>query len=148
MFSKAIKMFHEMQVYTKHFEPRMLDLSQTYVKEWSDEATMQKTLPEYVKSALALMKSEMARVELFRLDGSTRRDLLTLLEDHLISRKESRLSTPQLHVFCMEHFADVNDQSTRTNSRIFSKTMQYKILNYYLLSWSDANLVANYVLHS
>ncbi|KAF2678497.1 Cullin-domain-containing protein [Lentithecium fluviatile CBS 122367] len=92
MFSKAIKMFHEMQVYTKHFEPRMLELSQTYVKEWSDAASTEMALPVYVKSALALMKSEMERVEIFSLDGSTRRDLLTLLEDHLISRKASRLA--------------------------------------------------------
>lgn len=98
MFSKVIKMFHEMQVYTKHFEPRMLELSQTYVKEWSDAASAEQTLPRYVKSALELMKKEMARVEIFRLDGSTRRDLLTLLEDHLISRKESRLSRQQLPI--------------------------------------------------
>ncbi|KAF2646134.1 Cullin-domain-containing protein [Massarina eburnea CBS 473.64] len=91
LFSKAIEMFHKMAVYTKHFEPRMLELSQTYVKLWSDAASEEKTLSDYVTSALALMKSEMARVEMFRLDGSTRRDLLTLLEDHLISRKEARL---------------------------------------------------------
>lgn len=91
MFSKAIKMFHEIQVYTKHFEPRMLEFSQMYVKDWSDAASCEMTLPAYVKSALALMKSEMARVEIFSLDGSTRRDLLTLLEDHIISRKASRL---------------------------------------------------------
>ncbi|KAF1957709.1 Cullin-domain-containing protein [Byssothecium circinans] len=92
LFSKAIDMFTKMEVYTKHFEPRMLELSQTYIKEWSDAASAEKSLPEYVKSALALMKSEMARVEIFGLYGSTRRDLLTLLEDHLISRKESRLT--------------------------------------------------------
>lgn len=92
MFSKAIKMFHEMQVYTKHFEPHMLEFSQTYVKEWSDNASAEKALPDYVQSSLALMKSEMARVDIFMLDSSTRRDLLTLLEDHIISRKESRLS--------------------------------------------------------
>jgi cullin-4 len=69
----------------------MLEFSQTYVKEWSDAASGEMTLAEYVKSALALMKNEMARVDIFSLDGSTRRDLLTLLEDHIISRKASRL---------------------------------------------------------
>ncbi|KAF2736045.1 Cullin-domain-containing protein [Polyplosphaeria fusca] len=91
LFEKTVKMFHELQVYTKHFEPRMLELSQTYVFDWSNAASQEKTLPQYVKAARDLMDSEMERVELFRLDNSTKRDLLRLLEDHLISRKESRL---------------------------------------------------------
>lgn len=94
LFSKAIKMFHELQVYTNDFEPRMLELSQTYVKEWSDAASANKTLPQYVEGALALIKSETARVEMFRLDNSTRRELLALLEDHLIWRQRTRLGMP------------------------------------------------------
>ncbi|KAF2658953.1 Cullin-domain-containing protein [Lophiostoma macrostomum CBS 122681] len=90
-FEKTIKMFHEMQVYTRYFEPRMLQLSQEFVAEWADREA-EGSLPQYVKAARALMKGEISRVEVFRLDGSTKRDLLTLLEDHLISRKESRLT--------------------------------------------------------
>ncbi|KAF2260157.1 Cullin-domain-containing protein [Lojkania enalia] len=91
MFEKTVKMFHEMQVYSKYFEPRMLELSQKYILVWANTSSEEKSLAEYVKSARALMESEIDRVEMFRLDGSTKRDLLTLLEDHLISRKESRL---------------------------------------------------------
>jgi cullin-4 len=93
MFSKTIKMFHEMQVYTKHFEPRMLEFSQGYVSKWSDAASSEMTLSEYVNNALMLMKRELERVEIFSLDGTTRRDLLTLLEDHIITRKAERLGT-------------------------------------------------------
>ncbi|KAF2797544.1 cullin-4B [Melanomma pulvis-pyrius CBS 109.77] len=92
LFSKTIRMFHEMQVYTKYFEPRMLELSQKYVLEWADTKSVEKSLPGYVKEARALMKDEIVRVEKFGLNGSTKRDLLTLLEDHLISRKESVLT--------------------------------------------------------
>ncbi|KAF2873575.1 cullin-4B [Massariosphaeria phaeospora] len=89
---KAIKMFHDMQVYTKHFEPRLLELSQKYIMEWADVASADKTLSDYVKGGRALIKKEKTRVEDFRLDASTQRDLLRLLEDHLISRKEARLT--------------------------------------------------------
>lgn len=92
MFSKAVTMFHEMQVYTNHFEPRMLEHSQTFVKEFADRESAEQNLPAYVKNAQSLMRNEIARVEIFRLDGSTKRDLLTLLEDHLISRKQTKLS--------------------------------------------------------
>ncbi|KAF2112906.1 cullin-4B [Lophiotrema nucula] len=90
-FERTVKMFHEMHVYTRYFEPRMLELSQAYIKEWADRESQEKSLSEYAKAARDLMRSEIERVELFKLDGSTRRDLLTLLEDHLISRKEARL---------------------------------------------------------
>jgi cullin-4 len=91
MFSKTVNMMHDMHVYTKHFEPRLLELSQEYVIKWADEEA-EKPLPDYVKSASALMDREMSRVAKFGLPNTTKRNLLTLLEDHLISRKESRLT--------------------------------------------------------
>jgi cullin-4 len=88
MFSKTVNMFHDMHVYTKHFEPRLMELSQEYVIKWADEEA-EKPLPEYMKSSRALMDREMSRVAKFGLPNTTRRDLLTLLEDHLISRVET-----------------------------------------------------------
>jgi cullin-4 len=90
MFSKAVNMFHDLHVYTKDFEPRLMELSQEFVLKWADEEA-EKPLQEYTRNARALMDREMLRVERFGLPNTTRRDLLTLLEDHLISRKESRL---------------------------------------------------------
>lgn len=92
LFSKTVTVFHDMQVYTKHFEPRMLEFSQTYIKEWADAASRDQTLPEFVRNADALIKSELQRVAAFLLDSSTKRDLWTLLEDHLVSRQQERLS--------------------------------------------------------
>jgi cullin-4 len=90
MFSKTVNMFHDMQVYTKHFEPRLMELSQEYIVKWADEEA-EKPLAEYIKSAKALMDRELSRVAKFGLPNTTKRELLTLLEDHLISRKEQRL---------------------------------------------------------
>lgn len=91
LFSETIKMFHEIQTYTTSFEPRMLELSQSYILDWVERTIAEKDLAGYVKETTELMQREMQRVELFSLDGTTRRDLLKLLEDHLISRKEERL---------------------------------------------------------
>jgi cullin-4 len=90
MFSKTVNMFHDLQVYTKHFEPRLMEISQEYVMKWADEEA-EKPLPEYVRSSQALMDREMSRVAKFGLPNTTKRDLLTLLEDHLISRKAPRM---------------------------------------------------------
>lgn len=91
VFKKTVDMFHDMHVYTEHFEPRLLELSQDYVLKWADAESEQKSLPEYVRSARALMDRELQRADLYMLPNTTKRDLLTLLEDHLISRKEERL---------------------------------------------------------
>ena len=91
-FSETIKMLHEMQTYTNSFEPRMLELSQMYISEWAERESLEKSLADYVASARKLMSGEMARVDMFGLDSTTRRDLLTLLEDHIIQKKETRLS--------------------------------------------------------
>lgn len=69
----------------------MMELSQDFIMKWADSESSEKSLPEYVRNARALMDREMKRVEMFSLPNTTKRELLTLLEDHLISRKESRL---------------------------------------------------------
>ena len=104
-FERTIRMFHEMLVYTKYFEPRMLEFSQSFVKDWADRVSVEKSLAEYVRASGNLMKAELERADIFGLDRSTRRDLLTLLEDHLITRKETRLSKLKHYLgeFC---FAD------------------------------------------
>ncbi|KAF2851390.1 Cullin-domain-containing protein [Plenodomus tracheiphilus IPT5] len=91
MFSKTVNMFHEMQVYTREFEPRLMEFSQDYIVKWAATESTEKSLPQYVHSARALMDREMKRVEMFSLPNTTKRELLTLLEDHLISKQESRL---------------------------------------------------------
>jgi cullin 4 len=89
---KTISMFHELQVYTNYFEPRMLQLSQHYISGWADRMGEEMNLPEYVRAAQNLMEKEMDRVQAFKLDATTRRELLTLLENLLVTRREDDLS--------------------------------------------------------
>ena len=80
-FDKAVSMFQDMHIYTKAFEPRLLHLSQQYMLSWADRESSTQTLGGYVKAVRTLMEKEMSRVDLFRLPGSTRRDLLMLMEE-------------------------------------------------------------------
>ena len=92
LFRQAVDMFHELATYTASFEPRFLAMSQNYIAEYSDEMVTEKPVPEFVSLADQTIAKEMNRCEDFALDASTRRDLLTLLEDHLIQRKETDLT--------------------------------------------------------
>jgi len=104
LFSRTVNMFHELQVFTSDFEPRLMEFSQAYVVEWVATESAAKSLPEYVRSAAALMDCEMKRVEMFSLPNTTRRELLTLLEHHLISKQEPRLVN-------QEELADLLEQN-------------------------------------
>ncbi len=92
LFKQAVDMFHELSTYTATFEPRFLALTQDYIATLSDEMIVEKSVPGYVALADQTIAKEMARCENFALDTSTRRDLLALLEDHLIQLKDTDLT--------------------------------------------------------
>jgi cullin-4 len=92
LFKRAVEMFHELTVYTASFEPRFLGHSQEFVDHWSTETSSQKSVPEYVALADECIKKEMDRCDDFALSPSTRRDLLSLLEQHMIVRRTAYLT--------------------------------------------------------
>ena len=92
LFRHAVDMFHELAVYNASFEPKFLALTQHFISEWSDQMIVERPIPEYVALAQETIGKEMRRCDDFALDSSTKRDLLALLEDHLIQRKETDLT--------------------------------------------------------
>lgn len=91
LFKDAVDMFHDLAIYTVEFEPRMLAISQSYIREWADRECGEKSLPDYVDACRNFIDSEMARCDGFDLDSTTKSELLNLLEHHLIERKEADL---------------------------------------------------------
>ncbi|KAK8232166.1 Cullin family-domain-containing protein [Phyllosticta capitalensis] len=91
LFKDTISMFHDLTIYTNMFEPKLLELSQQFVSQWAAKASSEKGLADYTKSVFALMDKEISRCETFGLDSSTRRDLLALLEQHLVVQQVDRL---------------------------------------------------------
>ncbi|KAK3708558.1 hypothetical protein LTR37_011453 [Vermiconidia calcicola] len=92
VFKQAVDMFHELSIYTSYFEPSFLAQTQTYIADYSVDMIVEKSVAEYVALANETIAKEMSRCEDFALDASTRRDLLSLLEDHLIEQKETDLT--------------------------------------------------------
>jgi hypothetical protein len=100
LVGKAIALYHDLGVYTQIFEPRFMELLQKFAKEWSENAVSEKSLADYVKNAMELMEAELARGEAGGLPLTTRQDMLKTLEDLLIYRQRTKLSTshPRIHV--------------------------------------------------
>ena len=109
MFREAIDLFHSLLVYTDYFEPRMLEFSQTFVLHWSEQAVAEKSLKDYVASCFRLMKSENHRCTTFKLDSTTQRALMTLIEHFLIERQESFLGKLILYPSSLKIEAFISD---------------------------------------
>ncbi|KAK4630878.1 Cullin-4B [Fulvia fulva] len=92
LFQQTVDMLHALGTYTSSFESRFLGLSQQYIDEWSNTMIGEKSIPQYIALSEDLIAKEMKRCEDFQMDSSTRRDLLTLLEDHLVEQKETDLT--------------------------------------------------------
>ena len=87
----AVKMFHAIQRYTTLFEPKFLAISQDFVNNWANKNAADLSLPEYVRESLQLIKTELSRVEAFSLDLTTRNELLSQLDYHLVYRHQDKL---------------------------------------------------------
>ncbi len=91
LLRQAIDVFHALMVYTKDFEPILLGESQEYFISWADQESSTRGLASYVEECHKLIDRETSRCDMFGLDSSTRRELLTKLEEILIRRKEGIL---------------------------------------------------------
>lgn len=91
LLRQAIDVFHALMVYTRDFEPMLLGESQAYFVKWADRQSSTRNLAKYVEECHKLIDCEMSRCEAFAFDPSTRRELVTKMEELLIRRKESIL---------------------------------------------------------
>ncbi|KIW00071.1 hypothetical protein, variant [Verruconis gallopava] len=123
---QAVAMFNALGVYTQAVEPSLLKESQAFVREWADSAVKTKDLGTYLRDAERLMDAELLRCDMLGLEvKSTKRDLLALLEHHLIERQQEFLLNK-------DAIADLLDQNAvedleRLYSLLARKRLQEKI---------------------
>ncbi|PGH04577.1 Cullin 4 [Blastomyces parvus] len=85
LLRRAIKLFHDLGVYKKHFEPCMLDASDKYISSWANKEASHCGLATYVERCHLLADREMARCDLFALDRSTKQSICQMLDRYLVS---------------------------------------------------------------
>jgi cullin-4 len=89
--SKGVQMIVQLGMYTKHLEPLILAQSQEFAHDWAARYSQSSRLPVYIQAVLGLFKSEAERCDLIGLSSATKRDLITLLEGHVIKREQDTL---------------------------------------------------------
>lgn len=90
LLKRAIKLFHDIKVYSHDFEPSLLETSESYFKNWADKQAGN-YIATYVDQCNKLIERETTRCDLFGLDRDTKRKLLEMLERALVTNKEDVL---------------------------------------------------------
>lgn len=91
LLRNAIKMFHRLTVYTKHFECIFIDDSVKYFRSWAQQEVTTRSLSDYVVACHKLIDRENRRCVTFGLDSATRTTIEEHLEDILIDKRQERL---------------------------------------------------------
>lgn len=92
LFKEAVGMFHTLAVYTKNFEPMLLSQSQDYFDEWAQRNSSELSLAAYVDQCHAMFRKEIDRCDAFALDESTKRNLNSQMDTHLVFDQQQRLT--------------------------------------------------------
>ncbi|OAX85515.1 hypothetical protein ACJ72_00104 [Emergomyces africanus] len=91
LLRRAIKLFHDLGVYKKHFEPCMLDASEKYISSWASNGATHYGLAAYVEQCRLLADREMARCDLLSLDRSTKQSISQMLDRYLVAEHTNLL---------------------------------------------------------
>ncbi|KAK2754532.1 hypothetical protein FQN54_006933 [Arachnomyces sp. PD_36] len=91
LLRQAITFFHSLGVYKNEFEPRFIEDSEAYFKDWIVKERLGRDLASFIDLSYGLIESELSRCETFGLDRATRQRLSNLLDQILIKQQEDVL---------------------------------------------------------
>lgn len=91
LLRKSIALFHDLGVYTHHFEPLFLQESESFFVSWSEKEANSEYFATYAENSHRLIEQELTRCDLYALTQNTKHSLSVLLDDHLIRDKQDVL---------------------------------------------------------
>ncbi|KAI2637308.1 cullin-4A [Xylaria nigripes] len=86
----SVSMLHVLSVYGRSFEPRFLDTSSAYFREFADEKSAS-SLKSYISACKELLNREDYRCNAFNLDSTTKRQLMKEAYSVLIENYAGKL---------------------------------------------------------
>lgn len=127
-------MEHQLAVYTESFENTFLKHAQTYIVDWATRASQGLNVAEYVARVNKLMSRELTTCEELELDASTKRELLSLLEEHTIRQKVSYLAESA----SVAELLEANDAATLADLySLLERVKQAGMLNKPFATWTE-----------
>lgn len=91
LLRKATALFHDLGVYTRHFEPVFLSESEAFLESWSNKEAEGQYIGTYAENSHRLIEQELTRCELYALNRNTQQSLSALFDEYLVRDKEDVL---------------------------------------------------------
>ena len=91
LLKRAIKLFHDIKIYSHDFEPYLLQASSSYFEAWAVSQAGAAYIATYVDKCNKLIERETTRCDLIGLDRDTKRKLLEIIDKALVADKEAVL---------------------------------------------------------
>lgn len=88
----CIRLVSSLGLYTQNFEPRFITVSQAYFSRLAERESTSISLPRYLAECTTQLTSESSRCDRFHLDLSTKRSLITVIEDEMVRKRISILT--------------------------------------------------------
>ncbi|EPS39245.1 hypothetical protein H072_7018 [Dactylellina haptotyla CBS 200.50] len=84
LLMSSIRILSNLGLYSSLFEPRFIDISEGYYRILADEETEDEDVAKYARECASQIQKEIARVEKFNLETTTKRDLIAIIEKEMI----------------------------------------------------------------
>ncbi|KAK6533457.1 hypothetical protein TWF694_002397 [Orbilia ellipsospora] len=83
----SIRIFSNLGLYSSLFEPRFIDVSEGYYRILAENETEDDDVAKYARECASQIHKEIARVEKFNLETTTKRDLIGIIQKEMISQR-------------------------------------------------------------
>ncbi|KAF3928913.1 Cullin-4A [Arthrobotrys entomopaga] len=83
----SIRIFSNLGLYSSLFEPRFIDVSEGYYRILAEKETEDDDVAKYARECASQIQKEIARVEKFNLETTTKRDLIGIIQKEMISQR-------------------------------------------------------------
>ncbi|OLN81564.1 Cullin-4A [Colletotrichum chlorophyti] len=90
LLKDSVMMLHVFNIYNKYFEPRFIELSESYFQEFAEERSSS-SLKEYILACERLLAREDYRCNEYNLDSTTKKQLLDAAHGILVNNYSEKL---------------------------------------------------------
>lgn len=83
----CIRMISNLSLYSSDFEPKFINVSREYFSRLAENISQSKNLAGYLEECMNQLEGETRRCDKFQLDLSTKREIVSVLEEVMVKKK-------------------------------------------------------------
>lgn len=119
LLQSLVRMILSLTLYASSFEPVFVKSSREYYEQLADRESTTLSLENYLKETQEQLDGEASRCDTYRLEHSTKRELIAVVEDEMIRKKVDTLTSTEK---VRKLFEEVDQKSLKTLYELLNRT--------------------------